>query len=357
MRAIDFYCGAGGLTRGLLDAGIEVVAGFDADCRCRETYENNNRPARFHEQDICSVSVSAIWKVLGSRRTGDLLIAGCAPCQPFSKHRNSAIAELRKTSQTRDRDATLLGEFARLVEVIRPGQVLIENVPGIAKVAGFSTYRRFVRMLRAHSYQIAEAILDAKHFGVPQTRKRYVLIAVRGRPATLPSREFGPELTEYLTVRQAIAHYPPLEAGERHPLVPNHEAAAISSKNLQRLRLTPQDGGDRRAWPAEFELECHKGNHDGHTDVYGRMSWDQPAPTLTGRCNSISNGRYGHPCQNRAISLREAASLQTFGDSYVFYGNHQHIARQIGNAVPVKFAEALGRHLIAIRSGETNQFA
>ena len=116
-------------------------------------------------------------------------------------------------------------------------------------------------------------------------------------------------------------------------------------------------GGDRRSWPAELELECHKGDHDGHTDVYGRMAWDRWAPTLTGRCNSVSNGRYGHPCQDRAISLREAASLQTFGDAYVFCGTRQHIARQIGNAVPVKFGEILGGHLLRLRNSKAGQVA
>ncbi len=355
MRAIDFFCGAGGLTRGLLDAGVEVVAGLDADGRCKETYGSNNRPARFYEQDICQVTGLDVWRLLGSRRTGDLLIAGCAPCQPFSKHRKCTTDKSGTISRTRDPDATLLGAFARLVEVIQPGQVLIENVPGIAKVEGFSTYRRLVRMLKANSYRIAEGVLDAKQFGVPQTRRRYVLIAVRARQASLPKREFGCGLQEYVTVRQAIAHYPPIQAGERHPFVPNHEAAAISVTNFLRLRSTPPDGGDRRSWPAGLELECHKRDHDGHTDVYGRMAWDQPAPTLTGRCNSISNGRYGHPCQDRAISLREAASLQTFSDAYVFCGTPQQIARQIGNAVPVKFGEALGRHLVRLRSTNTSQ--
>lgn len=355
MRAIDFFCGAGGLTRGLLDAGIEVVAGVDADGRCKETYERNNRPARFHEWDISEVTASDAWGLLGSRRTADLLIAGCAPCQPFSKHRKRSTHKSGAASRTRDPDATLLGAFARLVEIIRPGQVLIENVPGIAKVEGFSTYRRLVKMLKANSYQIAEGVLDAKHYAVPQTRRRYVLIAVRGRQASLPQRKVECGLQECVTVRKAIAHYPPIRAGERHPFFPNHEAAAISMTNLLRLRSTPPDGGDRRSWPAELELECHKRDHDGHTDVYGRMAWDQPAPTLTGRCNSISNGRYGHPCQDRAISLREAASLQTFSDAYVFFGRPQQIARQIGNAVPVKFAEALGRHLMRLRSAITSQ--
>jgi len=130
-------------------------------------------------------------------------------------------------------------------------------------------------------------------------------------------------------------------------MFPNHEAANLSELNLRRLRHTPHDGGDRRSWPSQLVLACHRGDHNGHTDVYGRMYWDRAAPTLTGKCNSISNGRYGHPCQDRAISLREAASLQTFRDDYVFYGPSKHIAIQIGNAVPVRLAEVLGRQLLA----------
>lgn len=349
MRALDFFCGAGGLTRGLLDAGIDVIGGVDADERCADSYKRNNRPAQFHHADICDIEPSAVWKILNSRQTGDLLIAACAPCQPFSKHRRPP--EVGRGISYEDPDATLLGAFAKLVERMQPGQVLVENVPGIARVRGFSTYRRFVKMLRGRGYHIAEAVLDAKEFGVPQTRRRYVLMAVKGRPVSLPAREFGPRLKDYRTVREAIAHYPSLSAGSSHANVPNHHAAALSPTNLERLRKTPPDGGDRRSWPEELTLDCHKGDYEGHTDVYGRMAWDKPAPTLTGRCHSLSNGRYGHPVQDRAISLREAASLQTFPDSYVFYGTRQHIARQIGNAVPVTFAEVLGRRLIQIREG------
>lgn len=339
MRAIDFFCGAGGLTRGLLNAGVRVIAGVDADERCKNSYERNNRPAAFIHDDICEIDSASIWNLLGTRRTSDLLIAACAPCQPFSKH--------RKAASTPHRDATLLGAFARVVEQIQPGQILVENVPGLARVKGFSTYRRFLNMLRSHSYRIAEGVLDAKDFGVPQTRRRYVLLAVKGRSISLPEPEFGFEDRPYLTVRDAISHYPPLSAGSRHPAVPNHETAIIEPINLKRLKLTPHDGGDRRSWPKQLTLECHKRDYEGHTDVYGRMAWDRPAPTLTGKCHSISNGRYGHPTQDRALSLREAASLQTFGDAYIFFGNRQHIAQQIGNAVPVRFAEILGRHLLA----------
>ena len=346
MRAIDFFCGAGGLTRGLLDAGVHVVAGFDADESCRETFEKNNRPARFVAQDISKVPPAVVWEVLGSRATADLLVTGCAPCQPFSKHRKRGAEGLG--DRVRDPDSTLLGAFARVVEAILPGQVLVENVPGLVRVGGFSTYRRFLRMLTSRRYTIAEGILDAKRYGVPQTRRRFVLLAVRGKRASLPEPSFGPEMKPYLTVRDAISHYPPISAGRRHPLIANHETASLSEVNLKRLRLTPVNGGDRRSWPDELRLDCHSDDYDGHTDVYGRMAWDKPAPTLTGKCHSLSNGRYGHPSQDRAISLREAASLQTFGDSYFFFGSRTRIAQHIGNAVPVRFADALGRHLLQI---------
>lgn len=341
MIAVDFFCGAGGLTRGLLNAGITVIAGIDVDARCTETYERNNRPATFIVGDLRSLDTAILGRMLGGVRTRDMLFVGCAPCQSFSQQRRSP---------TRRPDATLLVSFARLVEAFQPGQVLIENVPGIRKVAGFSAYRRFLRALDTCGYQYDEGVLDAKHYRVPQTRRRYVLLAMRGIIPSLPERLNGPGLHPYETVRSAIAHFPPIRAGESHGMFPNHVAAGLSECNLRRLEHTPPDGGDRRAWPRDLILDCHREHANGHTDVYGRMFWDRPAPTLTGKCHSISNGRYGHPCQDRAISLREAASLQTFPDEYVFYGSAKHIAVQIGNAVPVRLAEVLARQVLACRN-------
>ncbi len=340
ITALDFFCGAGGLTRGLLDAGINVIAGIDVDKRCKETYERNNRPAVFYDADVRQLKYSFIKKIIEGTAKKDLLFAGCAPCQSFSQQRKSS---------TRRRDATLLIAFGRLVNKFQPGQILIENVPGLIKVNGFSAYRRFLKILKINRYEYDDAIIDAKHYGVPQTRWRYVLFAMKGKKPTLPKRLCGSNLKPYETVRRAIYSYPKISAGEKHAGFFNHAAASVSELNLLRLQHTPHDGGDRRAWPDELILDCHKGEYKGHTDVYGRMFWDRPAPTLTAKCNSISNGRYGHPCQNRAISLRESASLQTFSDDYVFYGSNLHIAKQIGNAVPVRLAEKLGCAVIACR--------
>jgi DNA (cytosine-5)-methyltransferase 1 len=339
MIAVDFFCGAGGLTRGLLDVGIKVVLGVDADARCRDTYEANNRPSVFLCEDIRTLSVATLKRQLGSTNRDDLLFVGCAPCQPFSQ----------QTSAPRDRDGgTLLGAFGWLVSAFKPGLVFVENVPGLVRVRGNSTYRRFLATLERHGYDHDGRVADAKSYGVPQNRRRFLLIASRLGPVTLPDVTHGPNRLPYHTVRDAIAAYPRLKGGQTDERVPNHTAAALSPLNLSRLRHTPTDGGDRRSWPDNLVLECHKNDYDGHSDVYGRMAWDNPAPALTGRCHSISNGRYGHPSQHRAISLREAARLQSFDDSYVFYGSNKHIALQIGNAVPVRLAQTVGARCMEV---------
>ena len=341
IKAIDFFCGAGGMTRGLLDAGINVIAGFDKDERCCSTYEYNNSGTRFVHTDIKKVDVKELKRLARTDSFRDMLFAGCAPCQPFSQQRKG---------KKRLQSATLLSEFGRLVEAALPGQVLIENVPGIAKVPGNSTFRRFLRLLERNGYQYVYEVLDAKQYGVPQNRRRLVMIAMRGIKPSLPKPKYGPSLLPFKTVYQAISHFPPIRAGECHPGIPNHVSASVAPLNMERLRNTPHDGGDRRVWPEHLPLECHKKNYEGHTDVYGRMAWNAPAPTLTGRCHSISNGRYGHPTQDRAISLREAAALQSYPDGYVFLGCNTHIALQIGNSVPVRLAEELGKQILQLRS-------
>lgn len=343
MKAFDFFCGAGGLTRGLRDAGIEVVAGIDSDDRCRSAYQHNNPCTLFLHSDIKAVDQNSLGLEGPSWISEEILFAGCAPCQPFSQHRKGS---------RKGRDATLLREFGRLVEDLLPDYVLIENVPGIARVPGFSTFRRFLHMLDTHGYQYSYDVLDAKSYGVPQNRRRLVLLANKDRKPSLPEPTHGGQFCPVRTVREAIAHFPAIGPGEHHPEILNHVAASMIELNQERLRATPHDGGDRRSWPVRLRLDCHTGHDKGHTDVYGRMSWDSPAPALTGRCHSISNGRYGHPEQDRAISLREAASLQSFPDDYRFFGSSKAIAMQIGNAVPVRLAEQLGRHILRLSNGQ-----
>lgn len=344
IKAIDFFCGAGGFTRGLLDAGIDVRVGIDWDQDLRETYEKNNHPAKFISANIRDLQIHRVRELIAGdeQDEGDLLLVAGAPCQPFTKFRRKG---------RRREEATLPEAFARFIQELAPRFVLFENVPGIAKVPGFSSYRRMLRSLRDAGYEYHEGVLDAKDFGVPQTRRRLICIAGRDIQPGLPPRTHGPGLQPHRSVRDAIRTYPPVEAGEADPTIPNHSASALSAKNLERIRQTPHDGGDRRAWPSHLWLECHKNGHSGHTDVYGRMRWDQPAPALTCRCDSLSNGRFGHPEQDRAITLREASKLQGFADDYVFYGpSRDHLAAQIGNAVPVTLAKTLGNHLLQYAS-------
>lgn len=339
MYALDFFCGAGGLTRGLINAGIQVIAGIDVNSGCKRTYEENNQPSVFIPADLARVGAADLARYIEGIRREELVFAGCAPCQPFSKQR-------REVSSS---GSNLLRHFGRLVAEFLPAYVVIENVPGIARVKGNSTYRRFLRSLSELGYEFEDGCLDAKWFGVPQTRNRWVVIASRLTKPSLPERTHGPGLREYETVQSAICRFPRLDAGEESIAIPNHRAAAISPINIERLRRTPPDGGGRMAWPETLVLGCHRGEYKGHSDVYGRMRWNSPAPTLTCRCFSISNGRYGHPEKDRAISLREAASLQSFPDNYVFHGMSQAaIGAQIGNAVPVKMGEALGAAILQL---------
>ena len=327
--AIDLFCGAGGLTRGLARAGIRIAKGVDSDATARDTYERNNTRSEFVHGNVRRIGAAAL---LAGIDLGDseLMLAGCAPCQPFSRH----VADSRG-----DRRRSLMAKFAGLVDDIRPDHVLAENVP---MFRGCGSHRSMIRTLERCGYSYDDGVVDAADYGVPQHRRRYVLLASRRRPVRLPDRTHGPSAkSEWRTVRDAIAAYPAVAHGESHDAVPNHVASGLSEKNVRRMGLTPRDGGSRRD-VREMTLKCHRG-HDGHSDVYGRMRWDRPAPTLTCRCNSISNGRFAHPDQDRGMTIREAASIQTFPDDYVFHGaTMERNAAHVGNAVPVLMAERLG---------------
>ncbi|MDB6063859.1 MAG: hypothetical protein JWR26_67 [Pedosphaera sp.] len=343
LLGIDFFCGCGGTTRGFLDSGIKVVKGIDSDGRCKETFEHNNSPAIFECNDVYAITSEHVLKNISLEPGDHLLLSGCAPCQPFSQQ-----------NRKRDNDGrrALLLQFGRFVEDIRPSFVFVENVPGIQRVTGNSAFRRFLKLLDDAGYEYDYDIVDAKDYGVPQSRARLILVASRLGPIRLPQKTHGTgaSLLPYNTVGSAIKKYPPLLAGETHAWVPNHVASSISPRNLERLQYTPPDGGGRAHWPRHMWLECHK-DQESHSDVYGRMFWDRPAPALTCRCTSISNGRYGHPDQDRAISVREAAALQTFPETFLFFGAKKNISSQIGNAVPVLIAKLFGKHFLSHLSG------
>ncbi len=344
MYSIDFFCGGGGMTRGLIDAGIQVLAGIDSNPDCRETYETNNHN-EYLQCDICELTPEHLTELFPQLNEPDeLMLVGCAPCQPFSLLRREEFDE--NGNPIPHKSVNLLAEFGRFVKTINPAHVMVENVPGL-KGKGSDVLDNFKRMLEREGYQWDEKALYAKDYGVPQNRRRYVLIASRLFEPKIPVATHGnkPDLLPYQTVRQAIQNYPAISAGEVHENIPNHRCANLSELLLKRIKATPHDGGSRTDWPEDLVLNCHK-SFKGHTDVYGRMKWDEPSPTLTVKCFSLSNGRFGHPEQNRAISLREAAALQTFPDDYIFHGSVQEIGRQIGNAVPVLLARIMGEYVL-----------
>jgi DNA (cytosine-5)-methyltransferase 1 len=340
ISAVDLFCGAGGLTHGLLKAGIRVEAGIDLDPAAEYAYIENNQGAQFLNWDVSrkkSPSIGALFAE-GKYR----LLAGCAPCQPFSKLTNG-ISEHGSWD--------LLDNFARFVNAIRPELVTMENVPELAR-RGRVVFEHFVTTLERAGYHVDWRIVNCTHFGAPQSRKRLVLLASQLGAISVPAgRRSSPE--KWKTVRQTIGRLPPIEAGSQHPRDPLHIASLLSPLNLRRIRATPRDGGTKSDWPRHLVLECHrKRTGSRYHSIYGRMWWDKPAPTMTTLCNGIGNGRFGHPEQDRAITLREAALLQTFPRNYAFWprGAKLHakaIARMIGNAVPPQLARALGQALVA----------
>ena len=340
LKAIDFFCGAGGVTCGFKQAGIDVLGGIDIDEKCCETYEKNNA-SKFFCVDISKLNVKILSRYFDIKIQQDnLIFVGCSPCQYFSNIKT----DKQKSSEGR----LLLADFQRFIEYYRPGYVFVENVPGFEKKKD-SPLRKFKTFLLRRGYSCATASLDAKYFGVPQNRRRYILLASRIiNSISLPR----PDKKNIKTVREAIGDYnifKPLKAGDTDKTNFMHSAARLSDLNLKRIRYTPQDGGDRRSWKdnSELQLRCYT-NHQGHYDVYGRMYWDKPAPAITTRFTSYSNGRYGHPEQDRAISLREGATLQSFPHDYCFCSDSQGtIARMIGNAVPPELARRIGENIIS----------
>lgn len=334
ISCVDLFCGVGGLTHGLERGGVRVSAGIDVDEDCRYPYESNN-PSAFIRRDVRELTAKELLNLYCSSPIQ--LLAGCAPCQSFSTY--SRIGR----SKRRDNLWPLLNEFGRLVRQTQPHIVTMENVPQLASHEVFQT---FLRQLTG--YQINYHIVECAQYGVPQTRKRLVLLASRLGPIRLIEPEEWKSATA--TVRAAIASFPPLAAGQRDPLDPLHAACRLSDINLRRIRAS-KPGGTWRDWDPSLLAACHKRPSGGtFPSVYGRMSWDEPSPTITTQCFGYGNGRFGHPTQDRAISLREAASLQTFPREYKFIRKNeavrfQVLGRLIGNAVPVLIGEVIARSI------------
>lgn len=386
--AVDFFCGAGGTTRGLIDAGGYVMAGIDKDVRCSPTYVDNNinvtvdyAAARFMHYDIFPATedypegqqeelATQLDSLIGYYRRKakgvPLLFAICAPCQPFTRLAKKELSERRKKG--REKDSNLLREAAGFVERFRPEMVLSENVSGIKDAKYGGVWDEFRTSLEALGYVTGTQVVCTSNFGIPQFRKRSILIAVRrelvrqenladimGRELLVP--EADPNAA-YLSVATAIGHLPPIIAGETHADIPNHRSRSLSELNLKRLSSALP--GQSNAYMATTEhgdlsLACHQRvnarlNDRCFSDVYTRMRPNRPSPTITTKCHSISNGRFGHydVSQVRGISLREAAILQSFPEDYVFHPTDQiePVARMIGNAVPPKLARYFAGYLV-----------
>ena len=336
--AYDFFCGAGGATSGLLAAGIDVVCGVDTDAAAEKTYEfNNMRPngelCRFVRADVSRLAGRHSIGPRCSRNGKSVVFVGCPPCQPFTNLKTD------KSGQGDSRN--LLIAFLRLIEDHLPEYIVVENVPGIQAAKYGGVFAEFTTGLERLNYHYDYGIVNAKWFGVPQSRRRMTLMASSLGPIRLPNPTH--QARRYVPASIAF-RFPSIDAGEMHPTVPNHRSAQLSPVNLQRIRVA-KPGRGHETWPDELLLDCHK-KRPGHTDVYGRMAPDHPAPTLTTRFVSLSNGRFGHPTEDRAISLREGAALQTFPDDFSFFGTLSTISRHIGNAVPVLMMKSIGLAIV-----------
>lgn len=328
--AVDLYCGCGGVTEALKQSGFRVVAAVDNDPVCCLTYKANHPKVRLYKKDICKVKPVEIRNKYLQEKDLDLLVV-CAPCQPFSS--------LNKKKEDDGRSLLIL-DAVRFARVLVPKVIFFENVPGLSSNKYHAILEELRFELKELDYVLSDPLMvDAADYGVPQRRKRCVLLATKNiePPDLLPPTI---HVNERRSVKQAIGDLAILEPGSVDQKDPLHAAHKLKEINVIRLAHIPVDGGSRDSLPPDLQLKCHK-KHKGHPDVYGRMSWDAVAPTLTTGCTDITKGRFVHPIQNRAITLREAARLQTFPDSYKFKGSPQQIARQIGNAVPVELLKAL----------------
>lgn len=335
IHAVDLFCGIGGLTYGLRSSGVDVKAGYDIDTSCRHAFEANNPGANFIATDIRNLRYGHIEAHFQGADVTALV--GCAPCQPFSAH-------TRRSRGRRNDDCSLLLEFARLVEEGKPEIVSIENVPGLARHEAFA---QFLATLRALDYHVEHDVLSCLQYGVPQRRRRLVLLASRTGRISLPAAPASRRDAQP-TVGEFIRRQPRLAAGERHAGDAAHVTMPLSELNRRRIRQS-KPGGTWRDWDDDLVNPCHR--HTYYPAPYGRMRWDAPAPTITTQFCYYSTGRFGHPEQHRTISVREAALLQTFPRDYDLVDPKEQLAvrklaRQIGNAVPVNLAAAIGTAIV-----------
>jgi len=335
IATVDLFCGAGGLTHGFEQAGLPVKVGYDIDPACRFPYEHNNK-AKFILQDIENLSGSDLAEHFSG--SSIKILVGCAPCQPFSNYSRRYNDKKSKWK--------LLQDFVRLVKESEPDIISMENV---LQLKYHSVFQEFIENLESLKYDIEPYEVNCLNYGIPQSRRRLVLLASKfGKINLIPATH---NKGKYETVRKTIEHLEPLAAGEKSKTDKLHICSKLSNLNLKRIQAS-KPGGTWRDWPPELIAKCHtKKSGKSYPSVYGRMEWDKPSPTITTQCFGFGNGRFGHPEQHRAITLREAALLQTFPENYQFIAPNEDLAvipigRLIGNAVPVKLGEVIGRSIL-----------
>lgn len=337
-EVVDLFCGIGGLSYGLKTQGFNILAGFDLDKTCQYAYETNNE-AKFFYKDIRDVKKDDITSLYS--KDAIRILAGCAPCQPFSSY---AFKNKIKDANKYD----LLYEFGRLAEEVQPDIITMENVIQILNFKEKPVLQDFINTLHSLNYQVDIQKVYCPDYGIPQMRRRIVLLASKyGEIKLIPPTH---DKSHYVTVRDVIGNLNPIGAGEIDRFDPLHRTRALTPLNIARIKATPLRGS-WRDWPQNLMLECHK--KDGGKSfgsVYGRMEWDKPSPTMTTQCTGLGNGRFGHPEQDRAISIREAALLQTFPMNYVFFQDVENVSiikasRYIGNAVPPRLGEIIAKSI------------
>lgn len=335
--AVDLFCGVGGLTCGLQRVGIDVVAGIDLDNTCCYSFEHNNN-TKFINKSVDDVTGKEIKRLLKGYDVK--ILVGCAPCQPFSSHQKN------KKGRKNHKDWSLLYQFARIAQESKPHIISMENVPELEKEQVFID---FVETLKDMKYHVTYSIVNVGNYGVAQNRRRLILLASKNKIIKLipPTHEHNP-----VTVREIIGHLPKVEAGKICPTDRLHVSSSLSETNLKRIKAS-KPSGTWRDWPEELVLKCHKKDTGKtYSSVYGRMSWDGFAPTITTQFTGYGTGRFGHPEQNRALTLREGALLQSFPEMYSFVPEDEEvclksIARHIGNAVPPRLGEIVGQSIIS----------
>jgi len=331
---VDLFCGAGGLSHGFYQEDFNIVAGLDVDQACRYAFEKNNR-GDFYAMDIRRVT--GAW-LKSLRWNSPRILAGCAPCQPFSVYNRN----------NKDSRWKLLQEFSRLVEETLPDIVTMENVPALLKYREGKVFGDFKSSLDACGYHVWHDVVSCSEYGVPQRRNRLILLASKHGEIEMIDPEFTSG--DFPTVESAIKHLDRINAGGVCSKDPLHKAAKLSNTNQTRIRQSKQ-GGSWRDWEKSLVSRCHTSDTGRRfLSAYSRMRWDEPAPTITTHFHGFSNGRFGHPSQDRALSLREGALLQSFPEEYIFAEDGRpvrmkEVGRMIGNAVPPLLAQAIAKSI------------